>query len=255
MKSIKKLSHDDCQLLLPTYLHGKLNPEVQLAVQQHIARCSVCFEAQQEAEEIKKHYQQTPSEIEDLVSTSAMEKSLDKTLAAIDKLADKAGEQDMPNVKQSYISGLMCNVREQWDLTPFGMKGIMAAQAACVLAVIGLLSFLVSQPNLAGFDGDPKTYQTLSQEQSTIALQSGYKDYQVYRVVFHGAATESNIRSLMNSVEGQIISGPSVTGFYTVVIPKNLEQNELILNSLRQSPWIKLAEPAVNKGTVTSYKQ
>ena len=77
-------------------------------------------------------------------------------------------------------------------------------------------------------------------------------------MVFHGGATESNIRSLMNSVEGQIISGPSSTGFYTIVIINKEEQSELVLNSLRQSPWIKLAEPAVNgnvRGSVTSYEQ
>jgi len=243
------MEHEECHLLLPAYLHGKLNTDQQLAVQQHVARCTLCFDAQQEAEFLKSHISETPRELEEIVTSSAMQRNLDKTLNAIDHMGVA---QFNKAAKKPFLKEWFKNIHQQWDITPFGFKGLMVGQFASIVAVLGLVTLLLTQPEQNLNPADVKTYQTLSDNNSTAVASNNALEYQVYRVVFHSAATEKDIRTLLNTVEGQIISGPSVSGVYTVAIIKNEQQNSLILNSLRQSPWTKLAEPAVNKDKLAS---
>lgn len=249
------MEHEECHLLLPAYLHGKLSSNEQLTVQQHIARCALCFEAQQEAELLKSQLAEPPKAIDELISASAMRKNLDKTLNAIDNLqAHETDKQVKVSINKSIISIWLKNIREQWKITPLGSRNIIIGQFASILAVVGLLSVLVAQPgqDLIPSDSHIKTYQTLSEKNTTAIDSSNAHEYQVFRIIFHNAATELDMRTLINSIEGQIISGPSVSGVYTIATLKNEQQNSLILNTLRQSPWTKLAEPAVHRDQLAS---
>ncbi len=80
-------------------------------------------------------------------------------------------------------------------------------------------------------------YQTLST--TDIRAETSY----VINVVFKENAKERDIRELLTKIDGRIIGGPYRTGLYVVGI-KDREKKDQILNILRQSNIIVLAEPA-----------
>lgn len=236
---VKKLDHSQCLSLIPAYINGQLTSDNQRAVQQHIARCQECFNAQQEAELMRDVLEPAPVEIENLLSTSKMEDNLNLTLSAIDQLERQA----KPAKRKNALSRLL----DQWHALSFPAKGVMLGQTASLAFAIGFIMFLTSQPYMidpSNID-DLKTYQTLSDKPHNIGV-TDIQDVQVYRILFHQAATENDMRNLLTSIEGQIISGPSLSGVYTIATLKTEKQEAIILNTLRQSPWVKLAEPAVH---------
>ena len=64
------------------------------------------------------------------------------------------------------------------------------------------------------------------------------------RVVFADDITEKELRTLLASVGGTIIHGPSALGVYTVTIPlAGRAQLGPVLEALRAHPQVRLAEP------------
>ena len=196
----------------------------------------------QETQTIRENVQQTPEPLESLLSSAALEKNLAKTLNRIEQ--DEGGESQTETKAKSSADNVVeiSRWRRDWRAASTTVRRLVIAQAACLMAVITLL---VINPTTA------VDYTTLSepQPQAGGSVASGY---QVYRLMFHPATTEVDIRNLMGSVEGQIISGPSASGVYNVAVLHNDQQGTLVLDSLRRSPWVRLAEPAVHRDGVTS---
>ncbi|MCV6604341.1 MAG: zf-HC2 domain-containing protein [Porticoccaceae bacterium] len=227
------LYHDQCQALLPSFINGQLSATQQRQVQEHVAQCDLCFAELQQAQQVVDAIRSEPAELEELLSTQRMEANLAQTLHTIDSDAVTAAKPVADNV--TWVS----RWRRHWGTTPRVAKTVMWAQAACLVVALGFLVALPQQQRgvmLETFSGDDPV------------LQAAAEHSQVYRVIFHPAATEVDMRTLLNNVDAQIISGPSKAGLYTISTLKPVAQQQLVLQSLRASPWVKLAEPSVLSG-------
>lgn len=80
-------------------------------------------------------------------------------------------------------------------------------------------------------------YKTLSTTE--IRAETSY----TINVVFKEDAREKDIRELIKKIDGRIIDGPSKTGLYIIGI-KDREKKETVLNILRKSNIVVLAEPS-----------
>ena len=239
MNTIKhpQLDHKECVLMMPSYINARLDSEGQRAVQEHIAQCSECFDALQQAKGISDHLEPIDDPIETLLSSAAAKKSLMSTLERIDKTSEKEDKKE--DRKESVLNKVveLKGWRRDWRSSSQSIRRIVIAQAACLMVA---LTFMVFDPFQSSVN-----YQTLSepQKQRTIQSTSGH---QVYRVIFHTESTEVTIRSLLVSIDGKIVNGPSKAGVYDVAVLNELAQNEFTLDTLRNSSWVKLAEPAVH---------
>ena len=244
------LSHEECELLLPSYINGQLSSAQQRAVQEHVAHCKPCFEAQLQAQQISDQLANNPEELDELLRPSAMERNLDATLGMIDALedADTVGAtRPQSAAKQSLFTRLQqawADYRAGWQGLPFGFKGLALAQSAALVMVVALL---VNQE-----DGAPLEYQTLSEPGAAASPSEAAHTYQAYRVMFHPGAAEADMRGLMTELNAQIISGPSRTGVYTVSTLEYQADDPAVLQSLRASPWVRLAEPAVHRDALNT---
>ncbi|MDM3870259.1 zf-HC2 domain-containing protein [Porticoccus sp. W117] len=230
---LRPLYHDQCQALLPSFINGQLDAGQQRQVQEHVAQCEACFAELQQAQQVVDAIRSEPAELEALLATERMEANLEKTLQAM----EGQSPQDTHGGKVTWLSSW----RRQWASTPGVSKTVVWAQAACLVLVVGFLMVLPAQQPA---QQQGVTLETYSSDDSLV--RSAAEHSQVYRVIFQPAATEMNIRTLLNTVDAQIISGPSNAGLYTISTLKPSAQQELILQNLRGSPWVKLAEPSVH---------
>lgn len=63
-------------------------------------------------------------------------------------------------------------------------------------------------------------------------------------VVFADNATQKDIRELLVNTKAQIANGPTDIGLYTIYIRTSAKQAELVIDNLKKSKLILLAEPA-----------
>jgi len=122
--------------------------------------------------------------------------------------------------------------------TPRPLRGALAAQAAIVIVLVGVLVWpLRSGPETV--PSPPVVYHTLSDPAPppSPALR--------LRVMFSPTATERQIRDLLLGVRGEITGGPSPLGVYTLAVPAGSDSMQAVLARLRSEPQVVLAEPAV----------
>ena len=236
-KSRQPLYHDQCQALLPSFINGKLDAAQQRQVQEHLAQCDLCFAELQQAQQVANAVSDAPVELESMLTTSRMEQNLDDVLQRIEETESGKISGDK---KQTLVS--ISAWRKGWSKTPAASKTLVWAQAACLVVAVGFLA----KPSVEDRGVVYETFSTDNQQVVRAAEQN-----QVYRVIFHPAATEVDMRNVLNNVDAQIISGPSKAGLYTISTLKSSAQQEAVLHNLRASPWIKLAEPSVHSSKAT----
>ena len=232
---LRPLYHDECQALLPSFINGRLDAAQQRQVQEHVAQCDICFEELQQAQQVVEAIRSEPVELEPLLGTQRMEANLEQVLRNIEGEASPE-----PKAEEKVV--FLANWRRSWGQTPKAAKRVVWGQAACLMLAAGMLVALPSQQQSVT-QPQGVTLQTYSSDDVLLAAVT--EQSQVYRMIFHPAATEADIRTLLNNVDAQIISGPSKAGLYTISTLKPSTQQELVLNNLRTSPWVKLAEPSV----------
>jgi hypothetical protein len=118
--------------------------------------------------------------------------------------------------------------------TPRLVRWALAAQGVMILLLVGVLMWP------APFSPGP-VYRTLADDgdqprESQARLQ----------VAFADDMTEQELRTLLTSIGGTIVKGPSALGFYTVEIPVSESSPDLvdpILEAVRAHQKVRLAEP------------
>ncbi|WP_343563904.1 hypothetical protein [Kiloniella sp. b19] len=93
----------------------------------------------------------------------------------------------------------------------------IVAMAACFVLVLQTAFFLPQSPFYRG-DEARESLQTASRTGGALTAQGV-----LLQIAFQPTAEEEQIRTLLLSVEGQIVDGPTALGFYTVAIPKRDE--------------------------------
>lgn len=231
------LKHEDCVLLMPSYINGRLPVDQSRAMQEHIAHCGKCFSLQQEAQQLKDSLLDESESLDDLLRPSSRVRNLNILMARIDETEQSESSelafQNSKTKKRGFIAELVAN----WQASAFAIRSLVYAQS---LALISLVAVFVLAPNKI----DVLDYQTFSDANINVNSNELTATHHIIRVVFHPKAAESDVRGLLLEQKAQITGGPSLSGVYTLAASGD-QSRTLLLQSFRESPWIEFAEPVI----------
>lgn len=208
--------------LLPWYANGTLEDGERRAVESHLAACSRCREELSACRGLGELLRQVP------------ENAPAPHPAHLARIMEKIGDHERA-AWQSPLESL----RNLLTATPRPVRWALAAQLVLVLGLgLGLnRSLLHRQPAAA-----PTDYRTLSDGPAAPVPSSRL------RVVFAPGTTEQEIRDLLLGIRGQIVSGPSSLGVYTVEVPTGPDPLDGVLAHVRKHRQVSLAEPVAGEG-------
>jgi hypothetical protein len=130
--------------------------------------------------------------------------------------AEHEDEEHISVFSKEYLGDFFTSARLAW--------GVVIAQFALLITL-----WLTSTGNgitAIGTDGRP------------------ISDIATINVVFADNATQKEIRELLASVDAQIANGPTSIGLYTIYIKGNETDAKSVINKLKKSTLILLAEPS-----------
>ncbi len=208
--------------LLPWYANGTLEDGERRTVESHLAACSRCREELSACRGLGELLQQVP------------EIAPAPHPAHLARILEKIGDHERA-AWQSPLESL----RNLLTATPRPVRWALAAQLVLVLG-LGLGLSLHRQPRQS--PTAPAAYRTLSDGPATTVPSSRL------RLVFAPGTTEQEIRDLLLGIRGQIVSGPSSLGVYTVEVPTGPDPLDDVLTHVRKHRQVSLAEPVVGEG-------
>jgi anti-sigma factor RsiW len=222
--------HQEVCELLPWYVNSRLEDREREAVETHLSTCPSC-----QAE--LRHCRDLAAAVQTAGETawSPSPGHFSQLMARIDA-AEAHDAQD-----GSWRERLRAQCARHLPVlqsTPRFVRWALAAQGAMILLLAGVLVWQ------APFSPGP-LYRTLA-DNGDQARQSQAR----LQVVFADDLTEQELRTLLNSIGGTIVKGPSALGFYTVEIPVSEGSPGLldpILDAVRAHPKVRLAEPIPNR--------
>ena len=210
--------HQDVLELLPWYVNGTLGKTEVARVEAHVRECPECARELEQCRTLAREVNKASADIWQPSATH---------------LTDLMRQVESTNatVKSPRGPGVWLKNALAWlDLTPGPARWALGLQSALVLT---LAIVLLVQP------AERPVYQTMSSE----APQPS-SDLPMFKMVFADDITEKELRGLLQSVDGEIVAGPSAIGVYTVRIRKSdtPEQLQQVLMTLRAHAKVKLAE-------------
>lgn len=207
--------------LLPWYVNGTLPSEERRAVEEHLPGCPRCREEEAFCRATREALAAAGE-----VAPSPHPVQLARLLAKVDEFeAGRGGHGPRP-----FLAALRAR------LVPASpIRALLAFQLAVTALLVGLLLWQQRQPQTL-------VYRTLS------ASEVPRGDTARVRVLFREDATEKEIREILLRIQGEIVSGPSAFGTYTVEIPVGGEPTGALLTHLRSQPQVRLAEPVAGPG-------
>jgi len=184
--------------LLPWYVNGTLREQDQQQVARHLETCAVCR-----------------AELEEL---SCMRTELRRIYDAQPGPSPRTSQavRDLLN-RDTLTQGKVLSVRRHWleTVDSWFRSLLMPRWAPTLLAIVlvaqlGVLLWTLTQP----VPSDQVTSRSISPATARL------------RVTFQGQASATAIESLLHSIRGRIVDGPTADGMYTVEI---LADNESTL--------------------------
>ena len=210
--------HDAALESLPWYVNGTLEGGELQRVEQHLRSCVVCR------------------------GELPFQRELSERLAASEDfpLSPGHGLQELRSriIAEESLTSLK-GLRHSWQHMSPGGRGTLFAQAAAILLLVGLAATGVVS-RFDRFDSEP-TYRTLSDNVAPVVDARLH-----FHLVFGPDTPEIEMRSLVASIDGEIVAGPSPLGVYTVAttLPEDDSVTlESLLIQLRYHDSVVFAEP------------
>lgn len=216
--------HDLIAELLPWYANGTLNPSQHALVFKHLPCCAECrailaqyqkLDAVCQSRRDEIDWQPSPAHFELILQNIAVEKN------------DPAGSSTVSRHSPlTRLSNRLTTMSRPiaWALT-------LETVALAVLVVL-----LVS-PRIALQPPNARLFETLSNSRAPAAGGQAR-----VHIVFAEDISERDIRTLLVSVQGRLVDGPSRLAVYTLEV--SADKLDAALPKLRNHPKVKLAEPA-----------
>jgi anti-sigma factor RsiW len=232
--------HLRIQELLPWWVNGTLEEAEAAEVAEHLETCAPCREEEGRcrrlgalvaaAEEIAPVPH--PTHLERLLSTIAEEEG--------------GGRRRRWNAL-----GL-----PRWlQATPATARWLLAAQGLAVLALAAGLTVVLFAPRASDPSaGDPVTVEEPAQFRALADPEPVEPSRPALRVVYSPGTAEAEIRDLLLELGAEIVGGPTRLGSYTIAVPGGVDADpvELVLDHLRGSPMVRLAEPVAAREAMRS---
>jgi anti-sigma factor RsiW len=177
--------------LLPWYLNGTLREDERRQVDQHLSSCAACRAELDELAQLKVQLHEVYG------AQSEASTQIQRAVLAQVKL-DVSAKRAKSVTGTQWLNGL-----DDWFRSLFVPRWAPALAVTLLVAQLGLLLWSM-------------TRLTLSDQVMTRGLGSPTVRL---RVVFQEAASERQIRSLIQGMHGRIVDGPTPDGAYIMEVP------------------------------------
>jgi hypothetical protein len=218
--------HKKVSLLLPWYVNKTLRSDETHLVETHLKSCLLCKIESSNLQKLSLSINQ-----EDLFAPVAH--------ASFLKLKNRIHKNEAPSKVKTIAETLLCF--RLW-FSRLNTKSFDSLYPPVVLASFLLLTFsLISPTFFAEKQNSTNIFHTLSSSKHITHKQNEI------RLVFSNEITQNEILQIVNSVQGQIVAGPTAQGVYKVRIGKGeITSKNLIktISLLRDKKQIIFAEPA-----------
>lgn len=215
----RSIPHHKVPQLMPAFMHGRLDSQLQRQIQEHIASCPSCARVHREDLELYNTMEQVPPGVEMLLTSKSRERNRMRLMHDL----GTSDTSDVPGTGSRRF-------RQAGKDRRFRLS---ALAATLVALAVGILL-------VPGNTDREVTYET----HSTIPVQPLESEGPTYRVVFQSAADPKTVQGLLEEMGAVIVAGPSAAGVYTLAFPA--PSADTVLRRLRQMPEIALAEKSVH---------
>lgn len=207
--------------LIPLYINGALSGKHKIAFEKSLKNDPNLKQEYMEFYEIESYFDQLDSASKPHLDSlyNIVKNSLDDIEEASESSA--GAEQDSA-AKIDFLHELLSSSRIGWGL------------AILQFAILALVMVFVVPDNSNPAEADIVAAQLLQQQSRGKLLN----------VVFQDDATNQQIRDLLLALQAEIYSGPTEIGLYTLQIQGDEKRAQEVLNTLRNSGVIVLADPA-----------
>jgi hypothetical protein len=213
---------------LPWYANGTLEGTELELVENHVSICVTCRSE-------LKFLQGLGLQIH---SSDALDTSAQRGLSEImSRIAEQQSDVSLAPRSQQPLRSLAGRIANQLRISPSALPKLLAAQAALIVLLVGLI--------VVRYRSDPgATFHTLS-DPSPISQSLSTE----IRLLFVDQATERQVRELLQKHRAQIIGGPSPLGVYTVALDPALalEDTDKVLDQIRSKAIVRFADRSTHQ--------
>lgn len=219
--------HQQATLLLPWYVNRTLHSDEFHLVESHLKSCLICKIELANLQKLSASISQ-----EDMIAPVAH--------ASFLQLKNRIHKNETPAKKKSWFFDCLFSFR-LW-LSSLSTKNLTSLYPSFVLGSVLLLTFsLISPAFFAENQNSTDLFRTLSSSKPITGKQNEI------RLVFSNEVTQNEIMQIVNSVQGQIVAGPTLQGVYRVSIGKEEINSENLIKAislLQNKKQVIFAEPS-----------
>lgn len=225
-----RIAHDEAVLLLPWYVTGRLSDFDTRRMQRHLAECERC-RAEATAQQALKSAMGSASSID-----YAPQASLSKLMERID--ASEPGRMRLKSWLTQWRpigSDSRRRSARKWVWTLTIATGVQAMAIVVLLAAVGWFALRPAPP---------AAYQTLT----TVTGEPVHGA--AVRIVFDDSLRNTEMQSLLHSIDARIVSGPTSAGAYTIQFDRETGKARSAAEMaqwLRAQPGVRFAEPVIRQ--------
>ncbi|WP_455222992.1 RNA polymerase sigma factor [Kaarinaea lacus] len=209
--------------LIPLYINGALAGKHKIAFEKSLKNDPNLKQEYMEFYEIESYFDQL-----DTVSRPHLDRLYSIVKNSLENAEEfsetESDEAQAPTAKIDFLHEMLSSSRIGWGL------------AILQFAILALVLIFVVPDNSNPVEADIITAQLLQQQQQS----KGKK----LNVVFQDNATHQQIRDLLLALQAEVYSGPTEIGLYTIEIQGDERRAQEVLNTLRNSGVVVLADPA-----------
>ena len=234
----KTSEHEQVNLLIPWYVNGNIKPDQRKLVADHLQHCALCQKEVAAMRVLETGLKQAPSPATvkgDFANLMALVREAEAQQA----VASPAGAEShsMRRTGLERLKSWWADAR-----VGFSTPSWLSAGGFAMASVMGVL-VIVSQVAHLENAGSQESYHTLAQGGSMSML-----DERDLTLVFAENASETQVKALISSLQGEIMEGPSTLGAYRIRVHGEGGEPRRIADTakrLRANPIIVMAEPAL----------
>ena len=206
--------------LIPLYINGALSGKHKIAFEKSLKNDPSLKQEYMEFYEIETYFDQLDSPSKQYLDS--LYSTIKNSLEDLEELSDEEIEdENVPVTKVDFLNHVLSSPRIGWSV----------ALVQFLILIIVLL-----------FGGSESPNPIETQITATQILQQS-KGKQL-NLIFKDEATHLQIRKLLLQLEAVTVAGPTAIGLYTIEIEGSEQKAQDVLNQLRMSDIVLLADPA-----------